>query len=82
MLREDVVAAVREKRFAVYAIKTADEAASLLTGLESGQRDAEGRFSADTLNGRVEAKLRLYADRTKAYASATSKLAEAGAART
>lgn len=69
MLREDVVSAVRDKRFAVYAIKTIDEGLALLTGLDAGERSADGRFGAATVNGRVEAKLRAYADLARGYAS-------------
>jgi predicted ATP-dependent protease len=68
MLREDVVAAVREKKFSVYAVTTVDEAAALLAGIEAGPRNGDGRFASESLNGRVEAKLRAYAERSRAYA--------------
>lgn len=68
MLREDVVAAVREGRFAIYAIKTVDEGIQLLTGLEVGDKGRDGRFATDTVNGRVEARLRAFAERARAFA--------------
>ncbi|WP_295555767.1 ATP-binding protein [uncultured Hyphomicrobium sp.] len=73
MLREDIVKAVREDRFAIYAIKTIDEAIPLLTGLEAGQRGADGRFGADTVNGRVEARLKAFAERALTFSSVSSK---------
>ena len=68
MLREDVVAAVREGRFSVSTIKTVDEGIALMTGLEAGQKGADG-FGAATVNGRVAARLRAFAERSRAFAS-------------
>ena len=68
MLREDVVAAVREGRFNVSTIKTVDEGIALMTGLEAGQKGADG-FGAATVNGRVAARLRAFAERSRAFAA-------------
>jgi len=57
MLREEVVQAVADGLFAVYAVSTVDEAAALLTGLPAGERDALGAFPAGSLNARVEQRL-------------------------
>jgi lon-related putative ATP-dependent protease len=67
MLREDVVTAVRDGRFAVHAVRTVDEAVALLTGVEAGERGADGRFGAETVNGRVEARLRAFAEKARAF---------------
>jgi predicted ATP-dependent protease len=61
MLRRDVVAAVEEGRFHVYAVEHVDEAVTLLTGQEAGQRDSSGAFPEGTVNFRVEDRLRHYA---------------------
>jgi len=79
MLREDVVAAVREGRFAIYAIKTVDEGLHLLTGLDAGDKGANGRFGADTVNGRVEARLKAFAERARAFAPSTGPQASGAA---
>jgi predicted ATP-dependent protease len=59
MLREDLVQAVAAGLFAVYAVRTVDEALELLTGLPSGDaalpRD-------DTANGRIAKRLHQYAE--------------------
>ncbi|HEY8521928.1 MAG TPA: ATP-binding protein [Gammaproteobacteria bacterium] len=68
MLRDDVVEAVRAGRFAIYPIAHVDEAIALLTGVPAGERDAEGNFPADTVNFRVEQKLRKLADLRQAAA--------------
>jgi lon-related putative ATP-dependent protease len=57
MLREDVVDAVRDGHFHIYAVKTVDQGLALLTGVPAGERDAEGRYPAETLNARIEARL-------------------------
>ena len=57
MLREDVVAACVAGNFDVYAVGDVDEALNLLTSVEAGQRDADGNFPANSVNGLVEARL-------------------------
>jgi predicted ATP-dependent protease len=54
MLRHDVVAAVEAGKFSVYPVRTVDEGIELLTGVSAGVRDADGNFSADSINRRVE----------------------------
>jgi lon-related putative ATP-dependent protease len=61
MLREDVVEAVRREQFRVHAVTTIDEGIEILTGVSAGQREKEGKFPKDSINGRVEAKLRSFA---------------------
>ncbi len=67
MLRDDVVEAVRAGRFKVYAISNIDEALELLTGVETGIKDASGAYPADSLNGRVRAQLTQYARRLQTF---------------
>ncbi|MDH3533954.1 MAG: AAA family ATPase, partial [Gammaproteobacteria bacterium] len=61
MLRKEVVDAVAEGQFTVYAVKHVDEALSILTGCEAGQRDDAGQFPEDSVNGKVEQQLIRYA---------------------
>lgn len=68
MLGEEVAAAVRDGRFAVYAVKTIDEALALLTGLEAGTAGADGRFGAETVNGRAAARLKTFAETARRFA--------------
>ena len=67
MLREDVVEAVRDGRFAVYAAADIDEAATILTGIVAGERDAEGKFPEGSINRRVEDRLIAYAQSRKDF---------------
>ncbi len=63
VLREDVVEAVAQGRFHLFAATTVDEALELLTGLEMGKADEEGTYPADSINGRVLAALQAAHDR-------------------
>ncbi|MEW6764990.1 MAG: ATP-binding protein [Pseudomonadota bacterium] len=68
MLREDVIQAVRDGRFAIYPASSLDEVMTLLTGLEAGTADAEGHYPPDTVNGRIQAGLALFVDVQKRLA--------------
>lgn len=57
MLREDVVAAVRERKFSVYPIASVDEAVELLTGVTAGLRDADGVYPEGSVNRRAQDRL-------------------------
>ena len=67
MLRADVIAAVEAGRFNVYPISSVDEAIELLTGVPAGNRDAYGAFPPDSVNGRVETRLRQLAEIRKLF---------------
>jgi lon-related putative ATP-dependent protease len=62
MLRQDVVDAVQAGQFQIYPVTTVDQAITLLTGVEAGDADDKGEFPIDTLNGRVDARLRYFAE--------------------
>ncbi len=68
MLREDVVAACVAGSFSVYAVADVDEALNLLTGVEAGRRDDDGRFPAHSVNGLVEARLLEFSAQRRDYA--------------
>jgi predicted ATP-dependent protease len=57
MLRPEVVAAVKDGKFHVYAVATIDEGIELLTGVRAGTPDAKGDYPEETVNGRVVKRL-------------------------
>lgn len=61
MLRDDVVAAARDGRFAVYAVETVDEAIEVLTGMKAGARRPNGVFPRGSFNRRVSDRLTWFA---------------------
>ncbi|MEW5986719.1 MAG: ATP-binding protein [Chloroflexota bacterium] len=67
MLREDVVEAAGQGLFHIYAVETVDEGLEILTGLEAGRPDVDGRFPIGSLNQRVEARLKEFAEHQRAF---------------
>ncbi|MBI4191092.1 MAG: AAA family ATPase [Betaproteobacteria bacterium] len=62
MLRGDVVQAVRDAKFSIYAIESIDQAIELLTGVAAGERDVAGNWPETSVNGRVARRLRELAE--------------------
>ena len=60
-LSDEVVDAVKNKLFHVYAVSTIDEGIEVLTGVPAGKKDKEGRFPLGTINYLVHEKLKKYA---------------------
>src|SRR5581483_533011 len=58
VLDDEVVHAVREGRFHIWAVRTVDEGIALLTGREAGEHAPDGTYPAGTVHGLVEARLR------------------------
>lgn len=58
MLKEELVEAVREGKFHIWAIETVDEGIELLTGVKAGERREDGTFEENTVNYLVDKKLR------------------------
>ena len=59
MLKGQVIDAVREGQFKVYAVEHADEALELLAGMPAGQRGDDREFPEGTFNRLVEERLRV-----------------------
>ncbi|MBI5477193.1 MAG: AAA family ATPase [Ignavibacteriales bacterium] len=65
MLRHDVIEAVENKLFHIYAIKSIDEGIELLTGLYAGKRLKNGIFEKDSVHYLVDQTLTMYAKHWK-----------------
>jgi predicted ATP-dependent protease len=63
MLRDDVVEAVGEGQFHIYAVSTIAEGIEILTGMPAGEPDEEGNYPEGTLYALVQARLDEYAER-------------------
>ena len=61
-LSNEVVDAVKNGLFHIYAISTIDEGIELLTGVPAGKKDLNGNFPAGTINYLAYEKLKKYAD--------------------
>jgi RPA family protein len=65
MLRPEVVDAVRENKFHIWAINAIDEGIAILTGREAGEPDEEGNFAEDTVYHAVVQRLEEMAKKPK-----------------
>ncbi len=60
MLRDDVLQAVDEGKFHIYAIDTVDDGLEILTGVKAGVADKNGKYPKGTVNYMVQKSLEEY----------------------
>ena len=61
-LSDDVIKAVKDGLFHIYAIKTIDEGIELLTGVPAGKKNKAGEYPAGSVNYLVNEKLKKYSN--------------------
>lgn len=64
-LSDEVVEAVKNKKFHIYTVSTIEEGIEILTGVPAGKKDKNGNFPAGTVNYLVYEKLKKYANVSK-----------------
>lgn len=62
MLREEVVQAVKEGKFHIYAVKSIDEGIEILTGVKAGKIGKTGKYPKGSINALVTEKLQSLAE--------------------
>ena len=60
MLNDEVIKAVEDGIFTVYAINTINEGMEILTGVKAGELDENGEYEKNTINAYVQGKLIYY----------------------
>jgi len=73
MLRNDVVAAASEGKFRIFPVETIDQGIELLTGISASDRNSEGTYPAQSINGLVEETLHQYAETRKRFSEDSSE---------
>jgi lon-related putative ATP-dependent protease len=73
MLREDVVDAVANGRFHIYAVETIDQGIEILTGMTAGKLNKSGNYPKNSINGRVVGRLEKLAETQRDFASPPEK---------
>uniref|UniRef100_I2Q4D7 endopeptidase La n=1 Tax=Desulfovibrio sp. U5L TaxID=596152 RepID=I2Q4D7_9BACT len=68
MLREEILEAVNQGLFSVWAVATIDEGIELLTGLPAGARDTDGAYPKGSVNALVDERLLALAKELRAFA--------------
>ena len=63
ILDPEVLAAIKAGRFHVHAVRTVEEALTLLTGVPAGERQADGSWTPDSIFARAAAKLARFAEK-------------------
>ena len=71
MLRPDVVEAVKDGKFHIYAVSSIDEGMEVLTGLPAGERDSKGHYPEGSINDLVEKKLHQFSEQLRQFAATT-----------
>ena len=67
LFRSEVIQAVKDGKFHVWAVKTIDEGVEILTGIKAGERKKDGTYPKDTINSLVNVKLKGLADQLVAF---------------
>lgn len=57
MLRRDVVEAAEAGKFRIYSVENVDQAIAILTGLEAGEENFDGKYPKGSINHRVVERL-------------------------
>lgn len=60
-LSDEIIEAVKNKKFHIYSVSTIEEGIEVLTGVPAGKKDKDGHFPAGTINYLVYEKLKKYA---------------------
>jgi predicted ATP-dependent protease len=62
MLKETVVEAIRQGKFHLWPVRTIDEGIEVLTVVKAGERLPDGSFESESVNARVDERLRKMAE--------------------
>ncbi len=73
MLKNEVIAAVREGRFHIWAVSTIDEGIEILTGIPAGERTEDGTWPEGTVNYRVDKRLWGMAEALRKFGKSADK---------
>ena len=76
MLKESVVEAIRLGKFHLWPVRTIDEGIEVLTGVKAGERMPDGSFEPESVNARVDGRLRKMADTLQRFGKEDGQKAE------
>lgn len=73
MLDHEVLEAVEEGKFHIWAIDTVDEGLEILTGVPAGVPDESGKYPDETVHGKAKEKLRFFMEEAAKLKKALQK---------
>ncbi|NLG31964.1 MAG: AAA family ATPase, partial [Syntrophomonadaceae bacterium] len=65
MLDEEVIEAVKNKKFNVWAVTHIDEGLEILTGMPAGKKEDNGKFTPGSIHDRIDRKLEQWMSRLR-----------------
>ena len=73
MLSDDVIEAVKKKKFHIWAVETIDQGIEILTGKKAGKRSKNGNYPRGTINYMADRQLKEYSEKFSKSASKKKK---------
>jgi lon-related putative ATP-dependent protease len=67
MLKEEILDAVNQEKFHIYSVSTIDQGIEILTSIKAGVRQKDGTFEKDTVNEKVDKRLREMAEKLREF---------------
>lgn len=67
MLKDEIIEAVKKKKFHVYPVRTVEEGVEILIGVEAGRKRPDGTYPKGTINYLVDERLHKMAEQQKAF---------------
>jgi len=76
MLRRDVIESVKKGKFHIYPVVHIDEGIEILTGIKSGEKQADGSYPANSFNAIVKGKLEYLARKLREFGKTSGNHSE------
>jgi lon-related putative ATP-dependent protease len=73
MLKQEIIDAVQEGKFHIWAVATVDEGIEILTGTPAGERQEDGSWTEGTVNYGVDKRLRELAEALRKFGQGEGK---------
>ena len=73
MLRNDVIEAVKSGSFHIFPVKFIDEGIEILTGMEAGTRDENGKYPENSIFGKADNKIQQFTDIMRIFGGGEEK---------
>ena len=67
MLNPEVTEAIEHGQFSIYPVEHVDQAIEILTGISAGDENEDGEFPPDSVNGKVQARLKYFAELRRGF---------------
>jgi lon-related putative ATP-dependent protease len=73
MLRQEIIDAVKEGKFHIYAVSTIDEGLEVLTDVPAGKKRKDGTYLKDSINYKVDKQLKEMANKLRRFSEPEAK---------